>query len=271
MRFAIVILCIFSAFLAPVEGQEAVPTPTPQAIVGSVAHLTPVVHLLRDDDTAEVEEQGLPIRADDELTTGQAASLCLKFDENYLELGSNTKVHVARKPSKGLREIPNLTLEGGRMRVFVTRAACPRVETQNSVIFCRGTDFIVAFDPGAGITFVSTLHGSVEVQNANQIGEPVVVQASEFTTVRGEEPPTDAKPLDQAMFLEYVNGLNFIGDGQPESLSLDNDLATGVRLPSDDGGWPITMGELPGRSAGPTTLPVHPPFALQPGELGLDF
>lgn len=110
-----------------------------------------------------------------------------------------------------------------------------RIETVTAVIGVRGTEFVIVFDPVAAVTDTVGLSGRAEVHSVlDRVGHAVFITAREATTVTRGQYPTPARRLDDETFRQYVQGLEFVGNGKLESLAAVQPLLTGSGVPAPD-------------------------------------
>ena len=57
---------------------------------------------------------------------------------------------------------------------------------------------------------------------------------AEMTTVAEGRPASPPRPLSEEQFRQYVEGLQFIGGGRPESLTVGSALREGTEVPEPD-------------------------------------
>jgi hypothetical protein len=73
--------------------------------------------------------------------------------------------------------------------------------------------------------------GKVQVNSVlDRARHGVYVTAGELSTVRRGELPGPPPRLDEKTFRQYIEGLEFIGFGRPESLTSQNAIVSGVQI-----------------------------------------
>ena len=179
---------------------------------------------------------GAAIQLHDELRTGQPGRLRVVFqDDSPLNIGDDSDIVVDEQvfdPGQS-RYRSTLRLLKGKIRALVSEyyqqpQARYQIETVSAVSGVRGTEFVMVFDPAREVTEVVGITGRVEVHSVrDRKGHEVFVTEHELTTVQRGRFPTPPRLLDDAAFRQYVAGLEFIGHGQSESLTINHPLLSG--------------------------------------------
>jgi hypothetical protein len=138
------------------------------------------------------------------------------------------------------------------------------VETRTAVVGVRGTEFLIVDDPVADVTDVLGINGRTEVHSVlDRVGNAVFVTERELTRVERGKMPTVPRRLDEVLFRQYLEGLQFIGRGQAESLTVNHPLITGEFVPAADRADAFPAARVPG---GPQVVVTQHPAA--PSEAG---
>src|SRR5262249_10645163 len=171
---------------------------------------------------------GGPVQNGDELRTGTPGKLRIVFqDDSVLTLSNDSHVTVDKQlfdPSAG--KIQSLMrLIRGKVSAVVSEYyqrphANYQIQTGTAVAGVRGTEFAVKYDPSTQVTEVVGIHGRVEVHSVlDLVRQGNFVTAGELTSVSRGSYPTPAIHLNERNFQQYIEGLDFVGKGIPESLS----------------------------------------------------
>lgn len=162
-----------------------------------------------------------------------------------------------------------LKLLVGKVRVLVSeyyerRGAQFNVETTTAVVGVRGTEFIVTFDPGTGVTEVIGVSGHAKVHSVkDRVGHSVTVTARELTSVATGQYPTTPQRISDERYQQYLDALEFTGGGRPESLVAGLPLMTGADVPEPERvsaqPAPALQGEAPRATAPSAADGLHPP------------
>ena len=187
---------------------------------------------------------GASIAQGDVLRTSRPGRLVVVFQDNsVLTAGDDSELTVDSQVfdrDAGLARSV-LRLLRGRIRTLVSEyydrpGTEFRVETPTAVVGVRGTEFVIVFDPVAEVTDAVGVSGRAEVHSViDEVGHGVFITAREITTVRrGQYPTSPPRRLDDEEFREYLEGLEFVGHGKPESLAAVQPLLTGSGVPAPD-------------------------------------
>jgi hypothetical protein len=221
--------------------------------VGSVESLNVMVNEFFD--TREMPNPFLGglvyVRSGFETTDGRL-SLHFLQDRSVVKMGPATKLVVAEAgpTPKGYRFTHDL--QRGKIRVLV-KGADVDVKTPTSWTLTHSTDFVVVATEGR--TEIISLNGQVEVRADPARGRPVYLDPSYMTVVERGQPPTKPSVVSESTLRTYLDDIEFIGGGVPESQTVGHPLlTTGI-----DGREPTPDVGLPGES-----FPLHDP---SPGDL----
>jgi FecR protein len=199
------------------------------------------------EGSAEVQHDGRwsparigdPVQVGDAVRTGPDGRARLVFqDDTVLNVGNSSFLVVDRQvfdPEKeGSRSL--LKLLRGRVRALVsdyysTPGSSYEIETDTAVAGVRGTEFIVNYDPEQFLTEVIGVSGTVQVNSVlDRARRGVYVTAGELSTVRRGQFPGPPPRLDEDTFRQYLEGLQFVGFGRPESLTALNTAVSGIAV-----------------------------------------
>jgi len=123
---------------------------------------------------------------------------------------------------------------------FTESDALYEIDTAVAVAIARGTDFIIVFDPVAqvampaaqGRTDVVGVDGRVEVHSVvDRLHQGVFVTAYELAIVEAGQIPAPPQRLDEIMFKQYLEGLEFIGGSRSAGAAQRSSLAAGETVP----------------------------------------
>jgi hypothetical protein len=210
--------------------------------VGTVAAVDGSAKIGRGDLWLTVTP-GAAVHRGDEIRTGRPGRLQIVFqDDTVLTVSDDSRVVVNEQvfdPDRG-KARSLLGLLQGKVSALVSEyyqrpGAAYEIKTATAVAGVRGTEFVVSYDPRDERTDVTGLSGSVEVISAfDRSGRSVFVTAQEVTTVTRGHLPTAPRRLSDTLFHQYIEGMDFIGAGAAESVTLNNPLLAGQVVPTAD-------------------------------------
>jgi hypothetical protein len=240
---------------------------------------------------------GSNVEVGDVIRTGTPGRVRISLrDESVVNLGDASEMavdeHVYDASAGEARSV--LELLNGKVRAIVSEhykepKAAFEIKTVTAVSGVRGTDFVVVHDRDTALTQVVGVSGLVDVNGSiDPEGHGVVVGPQEITEVVRGRYPTPPRRLDETTFRQYLDGLEFIGFGAPESLLFDNPIFDGEFVPPADrlegraGVEPPGGAELPAGGIGAAEPPWEQPDVSdlidQPpaaagggGEVGIEF
>ena len=238
---------------------------------------------------------GTVVRTGDELRTARPGRLRAVFqDDSVLTIADDSHVAIEEHvfdPAKGkFRSV--LRLLKGKVRPLVSsyyeRAkAVYEIDTPTAIARVRGTEFVITYDPVADLSEVVGVTGRVSVNSTrDRVRHTVFVTARESTTVARGAYPTAPQRLPDQLFRQYIEDLEFIGGGRPESLTVGNPILNGARVPPSDKAEvlpeppiaaapsivPAVPGEPPFESRTVSDAAGQPPLSIgAPGDLGIRF
>jgi len=186
---------------------------------------------------------GAAVHQGDELRTGHPGRMRIVFqDDSVLTVSDGSRVVVDEQvfnPSQGKTRSLFGLLQGKVSAVvseyYQQRGSSYQIKTATAVAGVRGTEFVVVYDPRTQQTDVAGVHGYVEVRSLfERGGRGVVITAGELTTVARNAVPSAPQRLSNPMFRQYMEGVDFIGGGASESLTMKNALVAGQSVPPPD-------------------------------------
>jgi hypothetical protein len=234
--------------------------------VGIVASSEGTAELGRDGTWTPIAI-GASVAIGDVLRTGRPGGLRLVFDDqSVVTVGPQTEVTVAAPFFDPTRTAPRslLRLAAGKIRALVSEVyeqpgAAYEVETPTSVIGVRGTEFVIVYDPAAELTDVLGVSGRTAVNSVlDRARRGVVVNARELTQVARGGFPSPPRRVEDTIFRQYLDGLEFIGAGQAESLTVGEPLFAGSFVPEPDRAEAFPAPET-ATEIGPGSVALDPP------------
>ena len=210
--------------------------------VGTIAALEGTGEIGRGSERLAAA-MGAAIHKGDELRTGHPGRMRIVFqDDSVLTVSDGSRVVVDEqvfKPSQGkTRSIFGLLQ--GKVSAVVSEyyrqpGATYQIKTATAVAGVRGTEFVMVYDPRTQQTDVAGVHGYVEVRSLFEGGgRGVMITAGELTTVPRNAIPSAPQRLSNPVFRQYMEGVDFIGSGASESLTVNNALVAGNSVPPPD-------------------------------------
>ncbi|OHD53388.1 MAG: hypothetical protein A2096_10645 [Spirochaetes bacterium GWF1_41_5] len=143
-----------------------------------------------------------------QLRTGQKSEIRLRFDdgsEAHLQQFSTLSLKKLRSDDAGVFQ-NTLRLYAGKIRAKVAELSSPQsafaVETPHSLCGVRGTDFIV--DAAKRTSRVYVISGRVETRNILGKGEPVVLNANQYSEISKSDAPSAPAAVPQEIYSEWA-------------------------------------------------------------------
>lgn len=223
--------------------------------VGSIAAMDGVVEI-GGDGTWTPAAVGTVVRLGDTIRTGRPGRVRVVFrDDTVLNVGHDSQVVVDEQvfnPDAGTFSSVFRLLQG-KVRTLVSEyymepRAKLQVVTPTSVSGVRGTEFIVVYDVEREVTEVVGITNEVTVESVLiPVGRAVIVRPRELSIVARGKYPTEPRLLEEEVFHQYLDDLEFIGSGQLESMVINNPIVAGAAVPPPDRVEPVTgrVGEPP--------------------------
>jgi hypothetical protein len=253
------LICLFLCLAVRVAAQSI------GAQVGTLADLEGQAEVGRGGEWSPATI-GAAVEQGDQLRTGSPGRMRVVFlDESVLIIGDNTELIVDQlvfDPEPGVFRSLMRILRGKVRAIVNDRYQQPgssyEIESPNAIVGVRGTEFVLRFDPVADVSEVVGVGGRARVHSVlDRAGHVVFVTERELTTVARGQFPTAPRRLDDDAFRLYLEGLEFVGAGLPESQTVDHPLLTGTALPPED-----RVGTLPL----PPAAPANPDAPLTRAE-----
>jgi hypothetical protein len=229
------ILCALAITCATAVSVEAQETGRVAAILGTVR--------IARGGVSQPASIGAPVFAGDRLTTGSTDQAKVVFeDDSVIDLGPGTDVLLVRqvfdRASHRLGSL--LRLDNGKLRAWVGeayRGARSRyeVETPTAIAAVHGTEFIVAYDSAAEVTRVICIAGELEVAGTlGVMGGGVQLPARSGTEVAKGRFPSPPERVGEAPMQQYLAGLELVGTGHRDGLSVAHPALSGRPLTAQD-------------------------------------
>ncbi len=263
--------------------------PAEAADVGRVAALVDAVELRRNGEWTPLR-LGDGVAVGDSVRTDDQGRVRLVFaDGSVVVLSSGSEIAIDENvydPDTGVATSVFDVLKG-KIRAVVSdyykTTGTFEVHTPNSVSGVRGTDFVVIHDAALGVSEIVGVSGRVEVRGVAVRGQSVFVTAREISRVDFGQAPSEPVTLSDERFRYYLEGLEFVGQGAPESMLFnqpglidgkvpDQERArapqSGGRIGLDVDRIPGELGEIVPDAAGVAGQPAD---AVDSGDLGIRF
>ena len=168
---------------------------------------------------------GAPVHRGDQLRTGAPGRMRVVFqDDSVLVVSESSLVTVNEQvfnPGTGKAKSFLELLQGGVNAVvsdYYHRAGNRyEIKTVTAVAGVRGTEFSMSYDPQQDVTEVVGISGHVEVHSMiDPTGPGILLTANEVTTVAHGALPSPPSRLDESLFRQRIEGLDFVGGGRAE-------------------------------------------------------
>jgi hypothetical protein len=239
VRAFLVVLCLLGVGAARASAED----------VGSIAAMDGSVELGRNEAWVSAQV-GTAVQLGDTIRTGRPGRARIVFrDDTVLNVGTSSRVVVDEQvfdPDTGTFAAAFRVLQG-KVRTLVSQyymepRAKLRVETPTSVSGVRGTEFIVVYDPERDVTEVVGITREVTVESVLiPVGRAVIVKPRDISIVARGKYPTEPRQLEEDVFRQYLDGLEFIGAGEMESMLINNPIIAGAVAPPPDRIDPVTQ------------------------------
>jgi len=210
--------------------------------IGTIAALEGTAEIGRKGDWVPAAI-GLAIQQGDIVRTGQPGKVRVVFqDDSVLALSDNSRVaideHVFDPNAGNTKSLFGLIK--GKVNALVSdyyhsSGASYEIKTATAVAGVRGTEFSMAYDPRQELTEVVGITGRVAVHSLlDPTGPGVFITANESTMISKNDAPTQPRRLEDTLFRQHLQGVDFIGGGRAESLSSSHPLVAGNTVPQPD-------------------------------------
>ena len=254
-------LCTLAIVCLAAVGAQA------QSEVGMVAAIRGVLQMERGG-SVQPASIGAPLFPGDRLTTGNGDQAKLVFrDDSVVDMASDTQLVLATASTgrPAARREMQLRLSQGKLRALVgetSPAARTRyeIETPTAVVAVRGTEFIVMYDSATEVTGVICLAGELEVSGTlGVIGGKVQLGPRARTEVAKGRFPANPEIVDQARLEQSAAGLELVGTGHRDGLSVGHPAVLGRLVAGED---------VPPRSASaPAAMPAAEGLTVNSAQL----
>ena len=256
-------LCGLGLLAAAVSARAATEVATVAAVVGGA-------ELQRGSQGAwQLVVVGSALFEGDRVRTQQSSRAKLVFqDDSVVDVGPATELQVGTQvfdPSarqyKGV-----LNLIGGKIRALVsqyyeTPGARYEVETATAIAGVRGTEFIVQYDGTSEYTDIVGIENEVRVEGTlGVVGGGVKVTPHMATRVQKGRFPSVPRRIDDALFRQYLDGLEIIGTGGRDSLGASHPATRGALVSKGD-----SAGNVAGQAAQPAAAAAPASTRLRVG------
>jgi len=212
------------------------------------------------------------------LRTGNPGRVRIVFqDDSVLNVGDSSEVVIDEQvfdPGAGTHR-SSFSLLRGKLRALVSEyysspGAAYEIETPTAVAGVRGTEFVLSFDERLQRTEVVGVTGQVAVRNLQgRQADEVLITAREVTTVERGQRPSAPRRMEDERFRQHLDGLEFVGQGRPESLASNHPIVGGAGVPAADRAPLWNAGILDGGERDASSLLEQPPELIERLEGGL--
>jgi len=121
------------------------------------------------------------------------------------------------------------------------------IKTVTAVAGVRGTEFSMAYNPDLEVTEVVGISGHIEVHSMiDPAGPGILLTANETSTIPHGQLPSRPRRIDETIFRQRMEGIDFIGGGRAEGLTAGRALASGAAVPPADSAASVTKGGAAG-------------------------
>lgn len=242
--------------------------------IGSIVTLEGQVEIVRAgiSSAARISD---PVELKDEVRTARPGRARLVFrDDSVLNIADDSHIVLDEQifdPAAGTFGTA-MRLLRGKVRTLVSEyyqepRARFEVQTPTSVSGVRGTEFLVVFDAERQVTEVVGVSNTVAVRSVLiPPGEVVYVTTQEMTSVARGQYPSPPRKLEDAVFRQYLDGVEFIGAGQSESLVVNHPVVGGSLVPPPDRAAAVAAASPGGKQSAPPISIVASPTGVVPGD-----
>jgi len=219
---------------------------------------------------------GSQIFVADQIRTGTPGRARIVFvDDSVLNIGDGSLLTIDESvfsPSTGTARFL-MHLITGKVRALVSdyyggSQASYRIETTTAISAVRGTEFVIAYDAPLQLTEVLGLTGKVAVNSVlDRKAHGVDITELTLTKVAKGAFPTPPMRVQRGdeNYRRMMDGVDFAGAGQPESLAAGDPLLQGIQTPPVPGAGVTPTGPLTGFSQ---TTPLATPPSPDAGPTG---
>ncbi len=221
------------------------------ALLAHVASAQEVGTIASLDGTADIGRGGTwttaaigsPINLGDQVRTGTPGHVSIVFqDDSVVSVTEGSQLVIDQQVFNPNRGVVHSLIEllRGKLNAVVgdyyhQPGTAFEVRTATAVAGVRGTEFSMSYDPIEELTQVTGVSGLVQVHSlADPTGPGVLIHASEVTTVIQGQLPTAPRRLEETMFRQHIEGIQFFGTGRAESLASGNAVRAGNTVPPSE-------------------------------------
>ena len=199
-------------------GNTHAQTPTDTAVIYTWGHAEVT---FKTGTGPERLTTGMRLGVGDTIETGEKAKVELKLsDGSVIIIGANSRVVIKQLDMVEVTKVSTSTFElvTGRIRAivtpFVNRDSRFTIETSNATVGVRGTDFGVTRDPGAGITHLLTVGGTVYLTLPKFPDlPPILVIGGEEITVWGDTRPKGPTTVTPEAIYQFLQKMMYLTPG----------------------------------------------------------
>jgi hypothetical protein len=186
---------------------------------------------------------GAAVHRGDQLRTGSPGRLRIVFqDDSVLVVSENSVVTVNEQvfnsntgKARSLLELLQGEVSAVVSEYYHRAGSRYEIKTVTAVAGVRGTEFSVAYDPEQQLTEVTGISGHIEVHSAiDPTGPGILLTAHEAATIPRGELPSPPRRIDETLFRQRIDGLNFVGVGRGAASLAARALAAGTSIPAAD-------------------------------------
>jgi len=242
-----------------------------QSEIGTVAAVVGTLQIQRGGAWQD-SHVGMPVFIGDWLRTGanDRTKIVLR-DDSVLDVAADSEVVLDKQifdPSAHQFH-SLLRLVKGKVRAWVSDYyhephARYEVETPTAVAGVRGTEFVALYDAAGEFTDIIGVADQVEVTGKLAVmGSGVAVGPQFFTHVDKGRFPTAPQRLDEARFRQYIDGLDIVGTGRRDGLSVQHPVVAGHLVTPQDVPGTVSPSAAAAAAGGLTVGAPSPSLAEQ--------
>jgi hypothetical protein len=240
--------------------------------VGTIVSLVGTLEVERASGAAvEPGAVGTVLYAGDVVRSGRDTRAKLLFrGDHVVDVAASTRLTVEQMEAdpESRRYVGVLRLANGKVHVVVNDEGGQatgrfEVETPTAVAGQKGTEFVVLYNAVKGYTDVVGVGPTVEVQGIlAMIGPSATVGRREFSRVGQGRFPSAPRPVEAALFTQYLGGFDIMGTGSRESLDTVHPASSGRVLRPED--LPELVSKPPAAPVAEMDLDVGARVAVEP-------
>jgi hypothetical protein len=186
---------------------------------------------------------GSPVHRGDQLRTGTPGRLRVVFqDDSVLAISENSFVTVNEQvfnaesgKAKSFIELLQGKVSAVVSEYYHRAGNTYEIKTVTAVAGVRGTEFSMAYNPDLEVTEVVGISGHIEVHSMiDPTGPGILLTANEASTIPHGAAASPPRRIEETLFRQRMEGLDFIGAGRAEGLLAGRALASGASVPAAD-------------------------------------